>query len=141
MNIQSEVLQFLKKKIPKLCVLTTCSADGKPECAVMGYAVRDDLSLILSTDKTSRKWNNLHDNPRVALVFGWSFKELNIQYEGTAQLVESGEPFHQAEKIYFAAHPEAQEFKGLPETVFIKITPTWIRLSDYSVAPPRIQES
>lgn len=107
----------------------------------MGYAIKDDGSLILSTDKSSQKWKNLHTNSRVALVVGWSFEELNIQYEGTAQLIESGEPFHQAEKIYFTDHPEAQEFKGLPETVFIKITPTWIRLSDYSVTPPRIEEN
>lgn len=138
--MKDKILKFLKQKNPKLCVMTTCTSDGKPECAVMGFAVLDDLSLVLSTDKTSRKWKNLQDNPRVALVFGWSFEELNIQYEGTAERLESGETFHQAEEIYFSAHPEAVEFKGIPETVFIKITPLWLRLSDYSVTPPRIKE-
>lgn len=138
--MKDEIFKFLKERNPKLCMMASSSPDGKPECAVMGYALLDNLSLILCTDNTSRKWKNLLSNPHVALVFGWSFEELNVQYEGTAELIESGEEFDKAKETYFAVHPEALEFKDLPETVYLKITPVWIRLSDYSVTPPRIEE-
>lgn len=138
--MKDEIITFLKEKSPKLCVMASSSSDGKPECAVMGYAVLDDLTLVLCTDKTSRKWNNLKANPRVACIFGWSFEELNVQYEGTTELIESGEMFDKAKETYFEVHPEALEFKELPETVYLKISPLWLRLSDYSVAPPRIEE-
>ncbi len=135
-----EVLDFLKKREPKLCVLATSSLANEPESAVMGYAVSDDLSIICSTDRSSRKWNNLKQNSKVAITFGWGFGELNIQYSGLATLVESGEELKKCEDIYFASHQESLEFKGTPETGYIKIKPTWIRLSDYSSDPPRIEE-
>ena len=83
----------------------------------MGYAVLNDLTLILSTDKSSRKVKYLKENPKVALNFGLTFEELNIQYEGIAKLVEQGEEFKKCEDIYFSSHPESLEFKGVPETI------------------------
>lgn len=138
--METEVLNFLTNRPEKLCVLATVNEKGEPECAVMGYAVLPDLSLVLSTDKTSRKWLNLRQNPFVALTFGWSFSELNIQYEGEAVLVGEGEEYKKCEEIYFSVHPEALEFKGQAETVFLKIKPTWTRLSDYRQTPARIEE-
>ena len=135
-----KIQDFLKNRDPQLCVLATSSLTGIPQCAVMGYAVTDDLNLILSTDKTSRKVVNIKTNPQVALVFGWLFTELNVQIQGEARLIESGQELKTCEEIYFASHPESVEFKGLPETIFIKIKPLWLRLSDYSVDPPWIQE-
>ncbi|OGV91531.1 hypothetical protein A3A66_00135 [Microgenomates group bacterium RIFCSPLOWO2_01_FULL_46_13] len=139
-KVTEEVFNFLKNQDPKLCVIATSSKTGKPECAVMGYAVMDGLTVILSTDKTSRKWQNLKENPLVALTFGWSFEELNIQYEGRVELAETGKALKECERVYFRSHPEAVEFKGLPETVFIKVIPQWLRLSDYTVDPARFEE-
>lgn len=140
LNLRKRVLNFLQSKEPKLCVLATTSTKGEPECAVMGYAVLDDLSIVLCTDKSSRKVTNLRKNPKVALTFGWTFEELNIQYEGLAQLAEVGERLKTCEEIYFNAHPESIEFKGIPETIYIKVKPTWYRLSDYNIDPPLIEE-
>ena len=138
--MKEEVFKFLSSKTPKLCVLATASNEAKPQCAVMGYTLTPNLEVILSTDSTSRKQNNLQQNHVVALTFGWSFEEFNIQYEGVAQLVKSGDEYKKCEETYFTSHPESEEFKGIPETVFIKVKPTWIRLSDYSTTPPRIEE-
>src|SRR3989339_1527207 len=137
--MSQDFLDFLKKREPKLCVLATSSLDNQPASAVMGYAVLDDLTVICSTDKSSRKWSNLMQNPKVALVFGWGFDELNIQYHGMATLVESGDEFKKCEETYFNFHPESLEFKGIPETGYIKIKPIWTRMSDYSSDPPLIQ--
>lgn len=43
-------------------------------------------------------------------------------------------------KSYFMVHPEVEEFKDLPETVFIRVAPKWIRVSDYSCSLLRIEE-
>lgn len=139
--MKDEILDFLKNRESKLCVLATSSSNAKPECAVMGYAVLDDLSLVLSTDKGSRKKINLLENNRVSLVFGWGFDELNVQYEGIAELAEDGGENKKCEEIYFASHPESLEFKGTPETIFIKVKPTWLRLSDYTTDHLRIEET
>lgn len=138
--LKQEIYDFLSRRKIKLCALATVTESGKPHAAIMGYAVLPDLTIILSTDNTSRKWKNLKLTNHVALVFGWGFDELNVQFEGTAQLLEKGIEFEKAKKIYSSEHPEAAEFKDLPITVYLKIIPTWLRLSNYLVTPPRITE-
>jgi general stress protein 26 len=99
---------------------------------VLVYTILDDFSVLVSTHKTSRKWINLQSNSHVALIFGGSFSGLNIQYEGTAELIES-------EEMYFTAHPETKMYKS-EDTAFIKITPTWLRINDYTKHPPEVTE-
>lgn len=137
--MQNKVLEFLKSQQPRICVLATTCDKGAPHCAAMLYTVSDDLSLILSAHKSTRKCGNLKNNFKVALTFGFNFGILNIQYEGMAELIEEGEEYKKCEEIYFKDHPEAERYKGL-DMVFIKIKPQWIRLSDYSVEPPVIEE-
>ena len=138
--MRDKILKFLQAREPKLCVLATAALSGRPEAAVMGYAVLPDLTVILSTDRNSRKVVNLRANPQVALVFGWAFDELNVQREGQAEVVDGGEERKKCEEIYFASHPESAEFRGLSETIYIRVKPSWYRLSDYTVEPPVIKE-
>ena len=140
-NIIDKAFSFLRTRDPKLCSLSTVSGSGDPESAVMGYALGESNILVFSTDKNSRKVPNIEKNHRVAMIFGWSFGELNIQMEGAASLVTGGNDLHACEDIYFAAHPEALEFKGTPETIYIKVQPVWLRLSDYNPNPPDIKET
>lgn len=140
MNLTDKISKFLRRKDLKLCVIATSTKDGKSECAVMGYSILNDLTVVLCTDKTSRKWKNLKENPKLSLTFGWSFDTPNIQYDGICELVENGAELETCEKTYFLSHPEAEEFKDLPETVYIKATPKWVRLTDYSTNPERFEE-
>lgn len=137
--MEKEVLEFLKNQNPKLCVMATTALSGQPECAVLTYVVHDDLTLTISTHSTSRKWKNLETNNKVALTFGWSFQGFNIQYEGDAELFIKGEDHKWHEELFFKEHPQLIQFKG-SDTGFIKVTPRWIRLNDYSSHPPRITE-
>ncbi len=139
-HVNDKALQFLKNKNPKLCVLATASADGKPEAAVMGYAVQDDLTILLSTHKGNRKWQNLSKNSKVSLVFGWSFTEINIQYDGTATLIEEGPQKKEVEEFFFSQNPAARKFET-PDTIFIQVKPVWIRLSDLTQTPPTTEEA
>ena len=133
------VLEFLKQNQPHFCAISTVTKAGQPQCAVMSYVVHDDLSIVICTLSGSRKWKNVETNPHVALVFGWE-KKLNVQYEGLATLVAMGEDHLFHEEAYFKQHPELSHFRSAPTTRFIKIVPTWIRLSDYRNGPPVVNE-
>lgn len=103
----------------------------------MAYAIEKDLTIILSTHDDSRKWKNIEKNPSVALVFGWDFKTYNIQYEGKAELVKKNK---EIEEIYYSANPFLTQYRDLPQTAYIRVRPAWIRLTDFSVSPPQVQE-
>ena len=75
----AEVLRFLEGE--KFAVLATASEDGKPEAALMGFAVTPELEIIFDTVKSFRKYPNLKKNPRVAWVIGCS-SEISVQFEG-----------------------------------------------------------
>ncbi len=129
--------EFILKLNPKLCVLSTVGPKKMPQSAMMAYAVADGLTVILATHMDSRKWKNIRKNPSVALVFGSDFTGYNLQYEGEAKLVlEDAE----TEKLFYSANPFLVKFKDLPGNAFIKITPRWVRLSDFSVSPPKLSE-
>lgn len=135
---RDELVKYLQKR-PKLCVLATSTKKAKPECSVLSYAVEDDLSIILSTHKSSRKCTYIKENSQVALVFGWAFNQPNIQYEGVASIIEEGEEYKEYEKLFFSANPYARVFKK-PETIFIVVKPTWIRWTNFMHIPPEIKE-
>lgn len=65
--------EFLHNFISKhrYAVLSTVSADGQPEAALIGFAVASGFRLIIYTIRTSRKFTNLTQNRSVALAIGW----------------------------------------------------------------------
>lgn len=135
--MESFISNYLKKMEPKLCILSTVDLNGKPQSAVMAYAVQKDLTIILSTHDDSRKWKNIGKNPSVALVFGWDFSGNNIQYEGIAEQITNND---EIEDIYYSANPKLIQFRDQIGTVYMRIRPTWVRLTDFSIRPPKIQE-
>jgi pyridoxine/pyridoxamine 5'-phosphate oxidase len=80
--------QFISRH--KYAVLSTVTKENLPECALVGFAVTHDLKLIFDTTSTSRKYQNLIENPAIALVIGWD-KERTVQYEGSAAIPTSPE--------------------------------------------------
>ena len=139
MDNKARIVDYLKKREIKTCTLATASSEGKPEAAVVGYAILDDLTIILSTTKESRKWQNLLQNPQIALTIGGTFTDLYLQLEGTAILVTEGETYKQCEELFFSFNPQAAKFKG-PSTIFMRVNPTWVRFLDYSSHPPKAEE-
>lgn len=137
--MEQNILEDLKSKEVKLCVLATSSKDCQPEAGVMGYAVKDDLTIVLSTKKSAKKLRNISENNNVALVFGWDFGTLNIQYEGTARIVPTGTEHQELESFFFSQNPAAAKFKS-SDTVFIEIKPVWIRTTDPRNHPPTVEE-
>jgi len=140
--MEAKILEFLKNKQPHLCVISTVASDGKPESALMAYAVYDEssLAIVLSTRSDSRKWKNLQINQNLSLVFGSGFKESTVQFEGRAELFNNPNDYKILADVYFEQNPETLQFRGIPELVFIKVKPHWVRYTNYIVNPPDIEE-
>lgn len=123
----------------RLAVLATTSADGQPEAAVVGIAVTTDLEIVFDTLRMSRKYRNLHEQPKVAMVIGMK-NEVTTQYEGVAAELLRGEEDDRYREAYYAVFPEGREraatWEGL---VHFVIRPRWIRYSNYN-EPVMIEE-
>ncbi|MGB9433125.1 MAG: pyridoxamine 5'-phosphate oxidase family protein [Candidatus Acidiferrum sp.] len=135
MNVD-EIYQFMRSE--RLGVLATVSEEGRPEAALMGYAVTPQLEIIFDTVKTSRKYPNLKKNPQVAWVIGCA-TEVTLQYEGVAEELE-GEELAKFKKTYFAAFPEGPARESWPGITYFVVRPKWVRYCDYDPVKRRIEE-
>jgi uncharacterized pyridoxamine 5'-phosphate oxidase family protein len=122
----------------RYAVLSTVTPDNSPESALVGFAVTPGLQLLFDTVSTSRKYNNLINNPSVALVIGWE-NEQTVQYEGIARIPEAGE-LETLLPIYFNVFPDGDDRrKQWKDLVYFAVDPQWIRYSDFN-EPQRIEE-
>jgi hypothetical protein len=110
-------------------VLSTVAQTGAPEAALVGFAVTPDLELIFETLNTTRKYENIRRDARVAAVVGWE-GEKTLQYEGIADEPDEFAVL-ELKKIYFALLPENENHDGWPGLTYMRIRPLWIRLSNY----------
>lgn len=134
MDKKQEVLAFIKTQ--RHAVIAT--TDGQmPEAALVGFGEAEDLTLIIGTSKTSRKYRNIQKHNVIALVFG--FDETSVQYEGKTSKLE-GEELNRYKTLFFSKNPNAQQYESHPEQIFFKVTPTWIRYVDFSSDPKEIFE-
>src|SRR5271165_1605916 len=135
MNVE-EVFQFMNKERP--AVLATVDENGRPEAALMGFAVTPDLEIVFDTVKSSRKYPNLKNNPRVAWVIGCT-TEVTVQYEGVAEELE-GEDLAKYKKTYFAAFLDGPARESWPGITYFVVRPKWVRHCDYDPKKRRIEE-
>jgi general stress protein 26 len=132
---RAELYAFLCKH--RLAVISTIGATS-PQAAVIGIAVTPALDIIFDTLATSRKYANLRADPHVALAIGWDAAE-TVQYEGTAEPL-SGRELDACKLDYFAVWPDGRERERWPDIAYVRVRPRWVRYSDFSQTPPRIEE-
>jgi pyridoxamine 5'-phosphate oxidase len=70
--------------------LATATTSGHPSARVVLLRGLDERGLVFFTNRTSRKGNELFENPRAALVFHWPELGRQIRIEGTVEEVEHG---------------------------------------------------
>jgi uncharacterized pyridoxamine 5'-phosphate oxidase family protein len=128
---------FISKR--RHAVLSTVTSKGKPEAALVGFAVAPDLRLIFDTVSTSRKYKNLIQNGSIAFVIGWD-NEQTVQYEGRV-IIPEGDELNSMIELYFKAFPDAKERKeNWKDITYFVVVPEWIRYSEFTV-PPIIEET
>ena len=103
---------------PNGMTLATCGPDGRPSARIVLLKGFDDRGFCFYTNYTSRKGQELLQNPHAALVFWWEPLERQVRIEGTvAQLPEeeSDQYFNSRPKgsrIGAWASPQSQEISG-----------------------------
>lgn len=137
---RSQILAFLRSH-PMAVISTSDAKTGNPEAALIAFAETDDLEIFFETDNNARKYENLRAHPSVALVIGWDLnKYQTLQYEGDAHEVTEEEFERYKVLILKKNTPCTEEFLRPPRARIFKVTPTWIRLSDYTGKCPVIIE-
>ena len=122
----------------RLAVQASVASTGAPQAAVVGFAVTDALEIVFDTVASSRKYRNLREDPRVALVIGGEH-EVTVQIEGVAD-VPVGDALERVRACYFVAYPDGRDRLAWPGITHFRVRPTWVRYSDFTQNPPRIVE-
>ena len=133
------LLEFMRSE--RYAVQTSVSPNGIPQAAVVGIAVTDRFEIVFDTLASSRKAPNLRANPAIALVIGGTRDgdERTVQYEGTADEPSGGE-LEGLLAVYYARFPDGPERRSWPGLIYVRVKPSWIRYSNFSVQPPAIIE-
>lgn len=133
---REQLVAFVRRH--RLAVEASIDPSGAPQAAVVAIAVSDDLELVFDTVTISRKYQNLVQNPRVALVIGWDH-EITMQLEGIVDF-PSGAELERVREVYFAKHPDGRNRLGWPGLTHARVRPTWLRYSDFNQDPQYIVE-
>lgn len=138
MNVE-RLLEFLRQH--RLAVEASVSADGGAQAAVVGVAFTDRFEVVFDTVESTRKARNLRRNAKLAFVIGGLLPgaERTVQYEGVAD-EPTGEELERLKQVYYAVYPDGPSRLSWPGLIYVRVRPTWIRYSDYTVDPPHIVE-
>ena len=133
------LLDFLRTH--RLAVQASVSPTEGPQAAVVGFAISDQFEIVFDTLASSRKAQNLRQNPKIALVIGGVLagEERTAQYEGIAD-EPTGQELDQLKQVYYTAYPDGPTRLSWPGLIYVRVRPTWIRYSNYSADPPEIVE-
>jgi Pyridoxamine 5'-phosphate oxidase len=122
-----------------LAVFGSISPEGKPQSALVGIAVTEDLEIIFDTLRSTRKFRNIQHNGASSFVIGCT-REISVQFEGVARELTGDEELARYRQIYFAKWPDGPTRLTWEGITYIAVKPTWIRYSDYLASPPVIEE-
>ena len=125
-------------KTHTLAVVATVNVDGKPQAAVVEFGEMEDLTIIIDTLKTSRKYKNLQSNSNVAIVIGWD-NDKTVQMDAIATELKGGQ-LKKAQEAYFEKNPRAKKWANRSDIAYFACKPNWIRYSDVNERPWLIEE-
>lgn len=137
--LREQLLTFMRQEL--YAVQASVTADGTPQAALVGVVVTDRFEVFFDTLEHSRKAVNLRRNPAAALVIGPAAagSERTIQLEGVADEPTAPE-LDRLLELYFARFPDGRARRQWPGISYWRVSPRWLRYSDFSRDPPEIVE-
>jgi pyridoxamine 5'-phosphate oxidase-like protein len=132
---KTDLFEFFRRH--RYGVISSVSASGAPQSAVVGIGVSSDLEIVFDTLRSSRKYANLIANPAVSVTV-WT-GEATAQIEGVA-CEPDGPGRERYREIYFETWPDGRDRLNWSGLTHIVIRPNWIRYSDFDQRPPLIEE-
>jgi len=119
----------------KLAVLATYG-DGLPYINLVAFAATDDLKhLLFTTNRNTRKYRNLKENPHVAILVDNRANRLSDFHKATAVTATGkakeaiGSARKRLRETYLAKHPQLEKFAGSPENALFSV-----EIDDYVIA-------
>lgn len=128
-----DLLNYLRSH--KLAVVGSLAEDGAPQAALVGIAMTDDFQVVFDTTSTSRKHANLTRDARASVTFSGP-DEQTLQLEGVASSISMIKA-EDAKYLgaYYTAWPDGRDRAKWPKIAYWRITPRWVRFSDYNRGP------
>ena len=125
-NIQMQIKDLFTSQ--KLAVVSTQSNE-QPYASLVAFVGTEDLrNIYLVTPKTTRKFANLSDNPRVAVLINSStnraadfHRAISVTAVGVAEEL-SGTDREKMLPLYLAKHPYLEEFAKSPTCALVRVT-------------------
>lgn len=136
MKTTQDIYEFISSK--QLMTISSVSADGSPQAAVVGFGQTKDLRLVFGTSNQSRKFASIAANPKVAVVIGWDGPQ-TVQYEGTAREATPEEAKGLSE-LYYEKVPMARSRQDAPGQTYIVVDPIWVRFTNIAAHPWEVDE-
>jgi len=136
---RAHLLAFMRQE--RYAVQASVSASGTPQIAVVGVVVSDRFEVFFDTLDSTRKAANLRRNPAIAVALGPTAEatERTVQLEGTAD-EPRGDDLQRLLDLYFDRFPDGRDRQRWPGIMYFRVTPTWLRYSDFSTNPPIVAE-
>ncbi len=136
---KNKILNFLSTN--HLMVLSTMNKKNNPQSALVAFAETEHLELIFGTFSTTRKYTNLKQNQNVSIVIGTDeTTNITLQYEGIATEASSAKETKAWQAIQLKKNHASKKYADHKDQRYFKITPIWIRYSDFSKDPEEIFE-
>lgn len=132
----ADALTFIKSH--KLAVVATIGKANVPQAAVVEFGELPDMTIIIDTLKSSRKYRNLQANPNVAIVIGWD-KDKTVQIDAKAHELR-GSDLARAKTAYFSKNKRAEKWANREDIAYFAFKPTWLRYSDLGQEPWLVEE-
>ena len=118
-----EESEFLKEH--EVCRLATVSGDGTPHVVPVCY-ILEGKHIYIVTDYGTKKYRNILENPRVALVVDEyrPGRHKAVVIQGEAEVLERGQEFRRISQLFFRRFKWARMDRWEEgETPMLKIKP------------------
>ena len=134
-----ELLEFLRRH--RLAVEASVHSATVLRPPSSGSPSPDRCEIVFDTVDSTRKARNLRRNPKLAFVIGGltDGEERTVQYEGIAD-EPSGPELERLKAVYYEVYPDGPSRLSWPGLIYVRVRPTWIRYTDYTVVPTEIAE-
>lgn len=124
-TVRNEVSRLLSGQLQ--AVLATQEA-GQPYASLMAFAATNDLAdIFLATDRATRKFKNIFEDSRVALLIDDRANQtadfqaaVAVTIIGKACELQ-GREMEEARRIYLTRHPSLAEFVMAPQTALLRV--------------------
>ncbi len=117
------------------------NAAGAPQSAVLAISHDVELRLYFGSFRSTRKNSNLAGDPRISIVIGWdNTTKQTLQLEGTAAIVKDPSERMLVAERHVLKNPSSIKYQNDPRQVYFRVTPQWLRYSDFSVDPQEVWE-